>query len=32
VAELARCWVKTAGVNPNPELSGVHHAGEHVLG
>ena len=31
VAELARCWVKTAGVSPNPELSGIHHAGEHAM-
>jgi predicted glycogen debranching enzyme len=31
VAEAARCWVKTAGLLPNPELSGIHHAGEHVM-
>jgi predicted glycogen debranching enzyme len=31
VAELVRCWVKTAGLNPEPGLSGLHHAGEHAL-
>lgn len=31
VAELARCWVKTAGLIPTPELSGIHHAGERVM-
>ena len=31
VAELVRCWVKTAGPSPEPGLSGLHHAGEHVL-
>ena len=31
VAELARCWVRTAGVSPQPGRSGVHYAGEHAL-
>ena len=31
VAELLRCWVKTAGIEPEPGLSGIHHAGEHAL-
>jgi predicted glycogen debranching enzyme len=31
VAELVRCWVKTTGLNPEPGLSGLHHAGEHAL-
>ena len=30
VAELVRCWVKTAGLNAEPGLSGLHHAGEHA--
>jgi glycogen debranching enzyme len=30
VAELARCWVKTAGVEPGPGKSGLHYAGERV--
>jgi predicted glycogen debranching enzyme len=30
VAELARCWVKTAGLSTSPEHSGIHHAGEHA--
>lgn len=31
VAELARCWVKTAGITPKAGLSGIHHAGEHAM-
>jgi predicted glycogen debranching enzyme len=31
VAEVARCWVKTAGINPEPGISGLHHAGVHAV-
>ena len=31
VAELLRCWVKTAGIEPEPGLQGIHHAGQHAL-
>jgi predicted glycogen debranching enzyme len=31
VAELLRCRVKTAGLNPEPGVSGLHHAGEHAV-
>jgi len=31
VAELLRCWVTTAGIEPEPNHSGIHHAGEHAL-
>ena len=31
VAELARSWVKTAGLHPNSEHAGIHHAGEHAM-
>jgi len=31
VAELLRCWVKTSGIDPDPGLSGIHHAGEHSV-
>jgi predicted glycogen debranching enzyme len=31
VAELVRCWVKTAGLKAEPGLSGLYHAGEHAV-
>jgi len=31
VAELTRCWAKTAGSLAEPGWSGLHHAGEHLM-
>jgi len=31
IAELVRCWIKTAGSSPEPGLSGLQYAGEHTL-